>query len=158
MPRIDTSIQRIDSVICRHLDNIDGSTRGAISQDILEQLMKFVNHIMLKCYANGNDIEVNEENIKKAVEFAQVHSEFSTLYKFRNFLQVVTTQFTLDEDGSERLMLKYYQYLLEAKDLLHDYYGIEILHNIEKFPLHLDDTLQEYYAKISEKIERHPVQ
>lgn len=53
-------------------------------------------------------------------------------------------------------MLKYYQYLLEAKNLLSRYYGIEVLHNIDKFPLRLDDTLQEYYKKISEKIERHP--
>lgn len=158
MPRIDDSIRRIDNVICRHLDSIDTSTRGAISQDILEQLMKFVNHIMLMFYSNGTDIEITEKNINKAAEFTQINSQLSTLYKFRNFLQVVTTQFTLDEDGSERLMLKYYQYLLEAKNLLHDYFGIEILHNLEKFPLHLDDTLQEYYAKISEKIEQHPVQ
>lgn len=158
MPRIDDSIRRIDNVICRHLDSIEDSTRGAISQDILEQLMKFVNHIMLKFYSNGTDIEITEENIEKAAEFAQINSQLSTLFKFRNFLQVVTTQFTLDEDGSERLMLKYYQYLLEAKNLLHDYFGIQILHNLEKFPLHLDDTLQEYYAKISEKIEQYPVQ
>lgn len=158
MPRIDDSIRRIDNVICRHLDSIEDSSRGAISQDILEQLMKFVNHIMLKFYSNGTDIEITEENINKAAEFAQINSELNPLYKFRNFLQVVTTQFTLDEDGSERLMLKYYQYLLEAKNLLRDYFGIEILHNLEKFPLHLDDTLQEYYAKISEKIEQYPVQ
>ena len=156
MPKIDDSIRKIDSVICRHLDSIEDSSRGAISQDILEQLMKFVNHIMLKFYANGSEIEVNEENIDKAAEFAQINGRLNTLYKFRKFLQVVTTQFTLDEDGSERLMLKYYQYLLEAKILLSQYYGIQILHNLEKFPLHLDDTLQEYYAKISEKIEQYP--
>ena len=63
----------------------------------------------------------------------------------------------MDEDGSERLMLKYYQYLLEAKNLVWHYFGIEVLHNLDKFPLRLDDTLQEYYKKISEKIERHPV-
>lgn len=158
MPRLDDSIRRIDNMICRHLDSIEDSSRGAISQDILEQLMKFVNHIMLKFYSNGTDIEITEENISRAAEYAQINSELSTLYKFRNFLQVVTTQFTLDEDGSERLMLKYYQYMLEAKNLLHDYFGIDILHNLEKFPLHLDDTLQEYYAKISEKIEQYPVQ
>lgn len=151
MPSIDDSIRRIDNVICRHLDNVEGSSRGAISQDILEQLMKFVNHIILKFYANGSDIPVNEENIAKAVEYAQVNSRLNTLYKFRNFLQVVTTQFTLDEDGSERLMLKYYKYLLEAKILLSQYFGIQILHNLNKFPLRLDDTLQEYYAKIAEK-------
>jgi len=157
MPTIDDSIRKTDNVICRHLDNIEDSSRGAISQDILEQLMKLVNHIMLKFYANGTDISISEENIAKAVEFAQVNSEINTLYKFRNYLQIVTTQYTLDEDGSERLMLKYYQYLLEAKNLLSQYYGIQILHNLDKFPLHLDDTLQEYYAKISEKIEQYPV-
>lgn len=156
MPSIDDSIRRIDAVICRHLDNIENSSRGAISQDILEQLMKFVNHVMLKFYANGSDIPINDANIAKAAEYAQINSQLSTLYKFRNFLQVVTTQFTLDEDGSERLMLKYYQYLLEAKTLLSQFYGILVLHNLEKFPLHLDDTLQEYYGKIAEKLEHHP--
>lgn len=158
MPSIDESIKKIDSVICRHLDEIENNSRGAISQDILEQLTKFVNHIMLKFYANGREIPITTENIAKATEFAQVNSELYTLYKFHNYLEVVTTQYTLDEDGSERLMLKYYQYLLEAKNLIWHYYGIEVLHNIDKFPLHLDDTLQEYYKKISEKIERHPAE
>lgn len=158
MPSIDESIKKIDNVICRHLDEIENNSRGAISQDILEQLTKFVNHIMLKFYANGREIPITAENIAKATEFAQINSELYTLYKFHNYLEVVTTQYTLDEDGSERLMLKYYQYLLEAKNLLSHYYGIEVLHNIDKFPLHLDDTLQEYYKKISEKIERHPAE
>ena len=157
MPTIEESIKKIDSVICRHLDEIENNSRGAISQDILEQLTKFVNHIMLKFYANGQEIPITAENIVKATKFAQVNSDLYTLYKFHNYLEVVTTQYTLDEDGSERLMLKYYQYLLEAKNLIRHYYGIEVLHNIDKFPLHLDDTLQEYYKKISEKIERHPV-
>lgn len=156
MPTIDESIKRIDSVICRHLDEIENNSRGAISQDILEQLIKFVNHIMLKFYANGKEVPITAENIAKATEFAQINSDLYTLYKFHNYLEVVTTQYTLDEDGSERLMLKYYQYLLEAKNLIKHYYGIDILHNIDKFPLHLDDTLQEYYKKISDKIERHP--
>ena len=56
MPSIDESIHRTDDVICRHLDKLDGSTRGTISQDILEQLTKFVNHIMFKFYSNGRDI------------------------------------------------------------------------------------------------------
>lgn len=156
MPSIDESIKKIDSVICRHLDEIENNSRGAISQDILEQLTKFVNHVMLKFYANGREIPITTENIAKATEFAQINSELYTLYKFHNYLEIVTTQYTLDEDGSERLMLKYYQYLLEAKNLVWRYFGIEVLHNLDKFPLRLDDTLQEYYKKISEKIEQHP--
>ena len=147
MPSIDESIRKIDNVICRHLDEIENNSRGAISQDILEQLTKFINHVMLKFYANGREIPITAENIAKAIEFAQINSELYTLYKFHNYLEVVTTQYTLDEDGSERLMLKYYQYLLEAKNLVWHYFGIEVLHNLDKFPLHLDDTLQEYYKK-----------
>ena len=156
MPSIDESIRKIDNVICRHLDEIENNSRGAISQDILEQLTKFVNHVMLKFYANGREIPITAENIAKATEFAQINSELYTLYKFHNYLEVVTTQYTLDEDGSERLMLKYYQYLLEAKNLIWHYFGIEVLHNLDKFPLRLDDTLQEYYKKISSKIEQNP--
>lgn len=156
MPTIDESIRKIDSVICRHLDEIENNSRGAISQDILEQLTKFINHVMLKFYANGKEISITTENIVKATEFAQTNSDLYTLYKFHNYLEVVTTQYTLDEDGSERLMLKYYQYLLEAKNLIRYYYGIEVLHNLDKFPLHLNDTSQEYYKKISDKIEQYP--
>lgn len=117
MPSIDESIRKIDNVICRHLDEIENNSRGAISQDILEQLIKFVNHIMLKFYANGREIPITAENIAKATEFAQTNSELYTLYKFRNYLEVVTTQYTLDEDGSERLMLKYYQYMLVCQQV-----------------------------------------
>nr|DAD64647.1 MAG TPA: ATP dependent DNA helicase [Caudoviricetes sp.] len=157
MPSIDESIKKIDNLICRHLDEIENNSRGAISQDILEQLTKFVNHVMLKFYANGKEMPITTENIIKATEFAQINSELYTLYKFHNYLEVVTTQYTLDEDGSERLMLKYYQYLLEAKNLIWYHFGIEVLHNLYKFPLRLDDTLQEYYKKISDIIEQYPV-
>ena len=86
MLTIDSRIQVIDNAICRHIDSINGSTRGAISQDILTKLISFVEHIMLKFYANGNDIDDSEENINKAVEFTQINGELKTLFKFRNYL------------------------------------------------------------------------
>ena len=58
MPSIDESIRKIDNVICRHLDEIENNSRGAIFKDILEQLTKFVNHVMLKFYANGREIPI----------------------------------------------------------------------------------------------------
>ena len=55
--RIDEQIMNSDRVICRHIDSIEKSTIGEISQDILSHLRHFVEHIMLKIYANGEDIE-----------------------------------------------------------------------------------------------------
>lgn len=158
MLMIDKQIHIIDDAICRHIDSISGSTRGAISQDILTKLISFVEHIMLKFYSNGYDLDDNEESIQAAIEFTQVNGELKILYRFRNYLQIVAAHYTLDENASERLMLKYYQYLLEMKNLVRKYFNIYILHNLNKFPLHLDSALQEYYAKIAERIEQHPFQ
>lgn len=49
-------------------------------------------------------------------------------------------------------MLKYYEYLLKLKILLKNDYSIDVLENIEDFPLDTDEHFQEYYEKIAEKI------
>ena len=155
MPIIDDQIRVIDRAICRYLDDIDNSTRAVISQDILARLKNLVEHVMLKYFSPYADIEDSEENIEKAAEHAQTDGHLKVLYRFRNYLDIVASHYTLDEDGSERLMLKYYDYLLEIKDILKDDFGISILHNLDKFPLNLDTALQEYYSKIAEKINRY---
>ena len=48
-------------------------------------------------------------------------------------------------------MLKYYEYLIRIKDFLKNTYNIEVLNNIEDFPISIDPNLKEYYEKIAEK-------
>ena len=150
-------IINIDKAICRHLDSIEGSERGVISQDIIRYLITFVEHIMLRFYSYNAEIPVTAENINKAVEYAQVTSEFKELYRFHKYLKIVSIHYSLDEDNSERLMLKYYKYLLDIKNLVKQYWDIDILHNLDKFPLKTDTALEEYHRKIAEKIEIHPI-
>lgn len=157
MPTIDDRIKTIDNKICRHLDDIDNSSRGAISQDILSDLKKLVEHIMLKFYSRGNDIEINTKNILNALEACQINAEMKILFHFYKYLEIVVEYYTLDEENSERLMLKYYRYMLEIKKLAMKNWGITLFRNLNKFPLHLDTALQEYYEKISHKIEQHTV-
>ena len=155
MPTIDESIKITDKAICRYLDNIDNSTRAVISQDILAHLKNLVEHVMLKYYSPDTDIDDSEENIEKAAEHAQTNGRLKVLYRFRNYLEIVASHYTLDEDSSERLMLKYYDYLLETKNLLYRDFRIRILHNLNKFPLNLDTALQEYYSKIADRINKY---
>lgn len=157
MGTIENEIMITDRAICRNLDEIEDSTRGVISQDILAHLKNLVEHVMLKYYSPYVDIEDSEENIEKAVEHAQTDSRLKVLYRFRNYLDIVASHYTLDEDSSERLMLKYYDYMLETKNLLYEDFHITILHNLDKFPLNLDTALQEYYSKIAEKINQYDV-
>ncbi len=142
MPTIVERIMNTDKVICRHLNKVDGESRGVVSQDILSHLIDFVEHIMLKFYSGSMEIEDSEENIRNAIEYTQTNHELKQLYRFHKFLQTVSIHYTLDENNSERLMLKYFRYLIEIKKIVKDYLCIQVLHNLSKFPLNLDTSLQ----------------
>ena len=153
--QIDEQILTSNKVICRHISNISNLPRGQISQDVLSQLRHFVEHIMLKIYAKGDDIDDTHENIQKAVKYTKSESSLRHLSRFHSFLQVSVSHRTLEEQNSERLMLKYYEYLLRIRNFLHNEYSLEVLDNLELFPLETDDNLKEYYKKIAEKVDQY---
>ena len=98
--RIDEQIMNSDRVICRHIDRIESAQIGEISQDILAHLRHFVEHIMLKIYANGNDIEESQDNLKKARGFIKSQMKFKHLARFYKFLEVSVSHRTLAEENA----------------------------------------------------------
>lgn len=154
MNKLDSEILTIDTAICKNIDKFHSSERGLLSQNILSQLRNFVEHIALKEELNGQDIQFTFEDLKNAPNRLQPRGPLGFLRKFHNFLQGVASHYTQSEENSERLMLKYYEYLLRIKTRLKNTYGLEVLSNINKFPINTDPALQEYYEKIVEKIER----
>ncbi|MBD5115537.1 MAG: AAA family ATPase [Ruminococcaceae bacterium] len=153
MLKIDQAILDTDKVICKNIDRFDDSERGLLSQNILAQLRNYVEYVAQKIYSNNSDIDPNNyENKKEAWEHIQSHGEYRFLAKFHSLLQKSASHYTLDENGSERLMLKYYEYLLRIKMFLKHTFNLDVLNNIDSFPLDTDDRLMEYYEKISEKI------
>lgn len=91
-------------------------------------------------------------NSLREVKDLQTRGDLRFLHQFHELLQKSVSHYTLDENGSERLMLKYYEYLLKIKIFLNDTYGLHVLDNIEDFPLDTDTELSEYHEKIVEKI------
>lgn len=89
------------------------------------------------------------------MKFAKNQSSLRHLSRFHHFLQVSVSHRTLSEENSERLMLKYYEYLLRIKNHLHDNYGLDVLENLDQFPIETDESLKEYYEKIAEKIDQY---
>ena len=153
MLMIDKAILDISCVIDKNISRFDSRDRGLLSQNILAQLRNFVEYIAEKIYANGKDIEPNDYGMKQeSLKYIQLRGEFRFLRRFHDLLQKSVSHYTLDEGGSERLMLKYYEYLLKIKILLRDKYKLEVLENIEKFPLNTDTELTDYYKKIADKI------
>lgn len=150
MLMVDKAILDTNKVICRNISIFDASERGLLSQNILSQLRNFVEYIVQKVYSNGIDTDPNNYKDKKAAwEYAKTQGKLHFLSKFHNLLQKSVSHYTFDEGGSERLMLKYYEYLLKIKVFLKDTYNMEVLENIDDFPLNLDTNLTEYYQKIA---------
>jgi len=151
--KIDEAILESNKIICRQISRLDSSTRGEVSQEILESLRHFVEHILLKAYANGGDIEDTQDNIKAAVKHAKSAPKLKHLSRFHHFLQVATSHRVVKEENAERLMLKFYEFLLRTKNFMSDNYAMLVLENLEQFPLNIDDELIEYYTEISNKID-----
>lgn len=150
--KIDSDILVINRSICNNIDRFNSYERGLLSQNILSQLRNFVESIAVKIYGTGNDIEVTYSNITRALEHIRSKGKYKFLSKLHDLLQISASHYTLDEGKSERLMLKYYEYLLKIKIFLKNTYNLDVLENIDKFPLDTDSNLTEYYEKIAARI------
>jgi len=155
MTNIDEAILDIDKIISSNISRFDDSERGLLSQNILAQIRNLVEYISLKIISNDVDIDINYDNITRANNFVSSRGELKFLNKFHNLLQKSTSHYSLDEENSERLMLKYYEYFLKIKDFLKKKFNLEVLTNIDEFPIKIDSALREYYEKIAEKINLH---
>ena len=119
MMQIDSAILATDKVICKNISRFDDSERGLLSQNILSQLRNFVEYIADKVYANGSDLDPNNYALNvEALKYLQTRGDLRFLHQFHELLQKSVSHYTLDENGSERLMLKYYEYLLKIKMIL----------------------------------------
>jgi len=129
----------------------EGLDRGKLSTNILSHLRNLVEAVFFMLYEQDNHVsaEFEWQNIQKAVAYCKSKPKYKTLYKFHNLLQVSVSHYTLDTNNSERLMLKYYEYLLEIKDLVKLALRIDILSHLHLFPISQDKTFDEYYSKIA---------
>lgn len=158
MYKIDLAILDIDKNICKNIEK-NNDDRGHLSQNILSQLRNFVEHVAMKYYFNSisgdlSDIpEKRYDDIKQGLNYVNKSSKLDFLKKFHPMLQKSASHYTMNEENSERLMLKYYEYLLKIKKSLLLDFNLSVLSNIDKFPVNLDYQLNDYYEKIVDKLD-----
>lgn len=154
MLRIDKAILDANGAICDNIKQLRETDRGLLSQNILSQIRNFVEYIAIKAYSNGQDVNPNDYDLNvAALKDMQRRGDLRFLYRFHEMLQKSVSHYTVDKDGSERLMLKYYEHLLKIKLYLKQVYNLDVLENISDFPLNTDTELSDYYEKIAERIE-----
>lgn len=151
MATVGEQIRGADAAICGNIESLAGQ-RDLLSQNVLAQLRNLVEGAAVVLHSGGADGEYDYPAIASALAFVRSKGQFSFLAKFHKLIQISASHYTLDGDSSERLMLKYYEYLYRIRSLLSERCGIEVLANLEVFPVDLDPSLREYHEKIATAI------
>jgi hypothetical protein len=155
MASIENQIRSTNRAICLNIATLN-SERSLLSQNILAQLRNLIEGIVVFIQAGTLHSDFRYDKVGPALESVKRNGKINFLSKFHKLIQKSASHYTFDGDASERLMLKYYEYLLRTKHLLNEQYNISILENLESFPVDLDPSLREYHERIAEKIYQNP--
>lgn len=156
MASIENQLKSANQTICSNIDSLCDH-RSLLSQNILSQLRNLIEGVIVfTCCGNLHD-DFNYHKVGPAIDFVKKKGKLNFLAKFHKLIQKSASHYTFDGDASERLMLKYYEYLLRTRNLLLCEYGVTILENLENFPIDLDPSLREYHERIVARINTKPV-
>lgn len=146
-----------DKVICNNIDKRDALGIELLSQNIVAQLRNFVEAIARFLYRQVKEIANNQTGTRDAVSYIKSQNQYRFLARFHKCLQVAASHSTVEPDAAIRLMYRYWDYLYDCKNFLKKEYDIDVLHNLDDFPIEQDETLKEYYKKIAIKINKRSI-
>lgn len=152
MATVAQHIAATDSAICTNIATLT-SHRDLLSQNVLSQLRNLVEGVAVRLHTESADTEHDYVAIEAALAWVKANGRLNFVTKFHALLQPSTSHYTFDGDTSERLMLRYYEYMLRLRNLLRDQAGVDVLGNLEAFPLDQDPALAEYHEKIAVEID-----
>lgn len=155
MNTFDKNILIYSDNICKNIATTNANLRGLLSQNILNNLRHLVEAMTQRIYSDVTTITLNSyPDIVASLNYVASRGELRFLFQFHEMLQTSVSHFTPDEDNSIRLMLKYHEWLIRIKDYAKRTFGLMILGKVEDYPWDKDDSLDEYYEKIAEAIDR----
>ena len=129
--------------------------KGFLSENILAQLRNLIEDvaILINNRESNQNLDTQYENIEPSLKFIKGKSKYKFILDFYNFLKGTSSHYTPSEDGAEKLVSYYFRYICLTKKLLHDDYNIEIIKNIDKFPIYDDKSMKENYDLICKVVE-----
>ena len=149
---IDKIISACDKYITSGIDLIDKEnyTRDDVSRFILPRLYDMCRSALL---LNSLKLGNTQTNLQLAWEQAMLKIETKYLATFLKGIKYIDGR-EPDAGQSERLMLKYYNFLWQIRDFLQKEYGMTVLQNLEKFPLNTDKLDDEYHELVANTIKK----
>ena len=137
------------------VDLVSNDNRAFISQLMLSSLRHFVEHAMLKIYCEDHNFDLNDdwENIQSAISYVYTHNQYRLFGDFhKKHLQKSVSHKIQSAQYAETLVLIYLEPLIKIKLFLKEKYQIDVIKNLSKYPLDLDNTFYDYYQKIQKVV------
>lgn len=160
MRNISEIIKDINNDINGELLKFTRENRAEVSKKILMPLRHFVEVLSLYILSNDKNVVLNYnyDNIQDALKYIKTRPETLFIERFHYMLQGSISHYYEDEKISERLMLKYYEYLVQLRKFFITNYHLDILKNIYKFQVYQDPKFIEYYEEIFTKVKSLPIE
>lgn len=153
MATVAQHIAATESAICSNIATLT-SQRDLLAQNVLSQLRNLVEGVAVRLHTGSGETEHDYAAIEAALAWVRANGRLNFVTRFHTLLQPSASHYTFDGDTSERLVLRYYEYMLRLRTLLHDHAGVDILGNLESFPLDQDPALAEYHEKIAVEVDK----
>ena len=151
MSTVEQQIQSASDAISSNIAALSHD-RALLAQNILSQLRNLVEGMAVRLAPGQSNTEFQYAAVGPAMAYVAANGKLNFLNRFHKLLQISTSHYTMGGDPSERLMLKYYDYLHRIRDLAARQLTLNILPNLEDFPVDLDPSLKEYHQKIADRI------
>lgn len=152
---IERKLKNVDDKICCLIDELYTHDRKWVSDMIVQFLRTFVEHVCALVYAADNsqkEVIISYTRIGEYTNYVKCHKKYAFLGELRDSLNKSVSHFVPEGDGAERLMLMYYDSLVQIKKLVKERFDIDLLHNLKEFPTDIDRTLDVYYVAILGKL------
>ena len=125
-------------------------SRDSISKRMLNNLQDLCESTLLY---NAFRLGYEPSTLRLAVELASDDIRTKFLRDFLQSLHYIARRIP-DEGQSERLMLNYYSFLWQIREYFKNFHEIDVLENLELFPLNLDDEDKDYQELVAASIEK----
>ena len=152
MISVQSQIQNASNTITQNIAVLSDN-RELLSQNVLSQIRNLVEAVAVLFNVRSLDAEFKYDQIEPGLAYVKGDGRLNFISRFHSLIQKIASHYTLDGDASERLMLKYYEYLYRVRACVLQHYSLRIIPNLESFPIDLDPSLREYHEKIASRID-----
>lgn len=120
MASVRRQIASASTTISENIEEL-ADNRKLMSKNVIKELRDLTEGVIVRAHTKSDDTTYDHGAIKAGASWiGSSGKKFNFLHRFHKLLQQSESRSTFDGDVSERLMLKYYTYLLRIRALLGD--------------------------------------